>query len=157
MAELVADGEVLFSTNPACRHYRVFLLYVCDAENVMVASQLVGDWFVHLCAASDLGILSRAHRRPRTVARERDVRPSLPRRSETLKPISFRLEIVRQAALADLSLACWIYPLVGAAPYNPETRFFRNGAMQFNALRSFIASSLHSAPALASLPPSALH
>jgi hypothetical protein len=58
---------------------------------------------------------------------------------------------------ADLSLACWIYPLVGAAPYNPETRFFRNGAMQFNALRSFIASSLHSAPALASLPPSALH
>ena len=37
------------------------------------------------------------------------------------------------------------------------TRFLRNGAMQFNALRSFIASSLHSAPALASLPPSALH
>ena len=60
MAELVTDGEVLFSTNPARRHYRVFLLYVCDAENVMVASQLVGDWFVNLCAANDLGILSRA-------------------------------------------------------------------------------------------------
>ncbi len=58
MVALVKDREVLFATNRTDSHYRVFLLYVCESEVVVGASQFVGDWIVHLCAADDLGVLS---------------------------------------------------------------------------------------------------